>query len=175
MIIKGKRVKSNYEYRKIYGLWRNMIDRCYKPANASYKYYGAVGVEVSDRWLMFNNFVEDIDKIRGFDYNLFFQGLLTLDKDKFGNSKMYSLENCCFISKEENNKYKPNQQKIVIGTSPNGEIYEFLNQSEFAREHNLRQSTINDCLNGKCKSHKGWKFNYKNKCYNRQTAIESVA
>lgn len=47
---------------------------------------------------------------------------------------------------------------VKVGVSPNGEIFEFFNQSKFSKEHNLRQSTIADCLSGKCKTHKGWKF-----------------
>ena len=35
------------------------------------------------------------------------------------------------------------------------------NAKDIAKEHNLRQSSIGDCLNGKCKTHKKWKFYYK--------------
>ena len=163
MIIEGKRIKKeNIVYRKIYGIWKNMNDRCYKETYRYYKNYGLKGVYVCKRWHELNNFIEDIDKIDGFDFDLFINGNLTLDKDsKIKNNNVYSLENCRFITKEENNKFKPHQQKDIIGISPEGIIYEFFNQSEFAREHNLRQSTIGDCLNGKCKTHKKWKFYYK--------------
>ena len=63
---------------------------------------------------------------------------------------------------------------MVIGISPNGEEFQFYNQSEFARQHGLRQSSIGDCLNNKCKTHKGWKFIIKNNSYNRLETIESI-
>ena len=141
-----------------------MMDRCYKKSYKAYKNYGNKGVFVCERWHTFNNFLEDLDKIKGFNLDLFLNGKICLDKDKIGNSKEYSLDKCCFISLEENNKYKPNQQKLIIGISPNNEIYEFYNQSQFAKDYGLRQSCIGDCLSGKCKTHKGWKFYFlKNK------------
>jgi len=162
--IKGKRVKENIEYRKIYGVWKNMMYRCYNPKNKEYRLYGGNGVVVCNRWKNLDNFIEDIDKIEGFDYELFFnyKNKLSLDKDKRNyNNKIYDITNCQFLLKEENNKFKPNQQKVVIGISPNNEEFQFYNQSEFARQHGLRQSSIGDCLNNKCKTHKGWKFYYK--------------
>lgn len=157
MIVK-KRTK---EYRRIYKLWKNMMDRCYNTNHSRYKLYGGNGVIVCERWHTLNNFCEDIDKIQGFDYELFMSGILCLDKDKKNyNNKIYDIHNCQFITKAENNKFKPNQQKLVIGISPNGDKFEFYNQSEFARNNGLRQSCIGDCLNNKCKTHKGWKFYY---------------
>lgn len=162
MVIKGKRTKKNIVYKKVYSVWKNMYDRCYKETCVYYKNYGLKGVTICERWHSLDNFIEDIDKIDGFDFELFINGCLSLDKDsKIRNNTIYSLENCKFISKEENNKFKPHQQKDAIGISPNGIKYEFFNQSEFAREHGLKQSTINDCLNGRCKTHKKWKFYYK--------------
>ena len=159
MIITGTRnKKTNVFYNRIYTTWRNMINRCYNPTHFAYKNYGAKGVVVCDRWQTLNNFIEDIDKILGFDLQLFLNGELSLDKDKIGDSKQYSLNHCCWISKQENNQYKPNQQKTIVGISPLGEKYVFNNQSEFAREHNLTQFGISACLCGKFKQYKKWKF-----------------
>jgi len=33
-----------------YGIWFTMINRCYRPEADSYKYYGARGIYVCDRW-----------------------------------------------------------------------------------------------------------------------------
>ena len=139
-----------------------MNDRCYNKNHKRYHLYGGRGVTVCEKWRTFNGFVEDIDSIEGFDLDLFLKGKIHLDKDSIDmENKVYCIEKCRFISIQENNKYKPNQQKITIGIDPNGERYEFFNQSQFAKDHNLRQSCISDCLRGKCKTHKGWKFSYK--------------
>lgn len=163
MIIQGSRNrKTNDIYNKVYQLWYNMIARCTKEKHPRYKDYGAIGITVCERWKELDNFIEDIDLIDGFDEHLLLLGKIHLDKDKKNaNSKQYSLENCSFITIEENNKYKPNQQKLIIGISPNGKEYEFFNQSEFARENGLEQTSISSCIKGKLKTHKGWKFSEK--------------
>lgn len=162
LIIQGTRNDKNIIYRKLRHLWRNMIDRCYNEKHPAYKNYGAKGVIVCDEWKTLDGFIETIDKVAGWEYSAFINGELALDKDrvKSGN-KVYAPELCCFVTKEENNRIKPNQQRIVIATSPSGEQYEFSNQSLFAKQHNLRQSTIADCLSGRVKKHKGWTFRYK--------------
>ena len=164
MIIKGSRnKKTNIVYKKVYSVWKNMIDRCYKTNHKRYCNYGKQGYYVCDRWQTFDNFVNDIDKIDGFNFKDFLDGNLTLDKDmkEYGN-KEYCLEKCCWISKEKNNKYKPNQQIEIIAISPTGVKYIFCNQSQFAKEHNLSQSKISECLSGKRSGYKHWKFFRKN-------------
>ena len=163
MIINDRRKNKNKIYAIVYGKWYNMMDRCYNKKSKLFKNYGEKGICVCERWHDFELFLEDFDKIDGFDITLLKDGKLSLDKDKKkkGNT-IYCLELCTLITKEENNKYKPHQQKTIIGISPNNDYYEFDNQSEFARKHNLRQSSITDCLRGKCKTHKKWKFYYKN-------------
>lgn len=175
MIITNRNKKTNPLYKKIYSVWYNMMYRCYNKKCKDYKYYGQVGVVVEERWHTFNNFVEDVDKITGFDLNLFLLGKLELDKDTLKeNNKVYCLEFCSFVEHSKNNKYKPNQQKTVIAISPDNIQYEFVNQSEFARLHGLRQSTISDCLSGIVKRHKGWKFYYKSDGLEDSETIESI-
>jgi len=146
------------KYReKVYNLWYNMNRRCYDKKSQRFNSYK--DVSVCDRWLTFSNFIEDVEHIDGFNYHAFMSGELTLDKDyKSVNVKMYSMDTCLFISKEYNNKIKPNQQYRFIAISPSGKEYEGVNQSDFARKFNLKQNGINSCLNGSRKSHMGWKF-----------------
>lgn len=160
---KGTRTDSNILYKKLRKLWKHMMDRCYKESDPAYKNYGGKGVKVAVEWQTLNGFFESVDKVDGWNQELFLKGLIALDKDsKNRNNKIYSLDMCKFITLEENNKVKPNQQKEIVGISPSGEEFVFYNQSEFSRIHNLRQSTIGDCLNGKVKFHKGWQFKYAN-------------
>lgn len=44
--------------------------------------------------------------------------------------------------------------------SSEGKVFSSYNQSEFAKTHGLRQSTISDCLSGRVNVHKGWTFKY---------------
>ena len=153
------RTYDNLMFKKVYFLWRNMMQRCYNNKHPAYKNYGNKGVEVETRWHDLNNFIEDVDKIEGFNKDTFLEGKLYLDKDtEHLNNKIYCLGRCTFVSSEESNSMKPNQQQYFIAISPTGERYISHNQSEFAREHNLAQNKISMCLKGINKTHKKWKF-----------------
>ncbi len=66
----------------VYAVWRAMIQRCTSPKAHDWRWYGAKGVTVCDRWLSFANFYVDMGEPNG----------LTLDRiDPFGN---YEPENC---------------------------------------------------------------------------------
>lgn len=44
-----------------YGIWRSMKSRCYVKSSSNYRYYGAKGVTVCDRWLKdFRVFLADM-------------------------------------------------------------------------------------------------------------------
>lgn len=142
--------------------WYNMTARCYDVKHPRYKDYGGHGVYIDDEWRNKETFLADAILLPGYDETKLLSGLLHLDKDsRIAGNDVYSKHTCAFISIEENNTYKPNQMVAFIGTSPNSEEFEGLNQSEFARQHNLRQSTIADCLNGRVVKHCGWTFRYK--------------
>ena len=149
--------------QKLYMIWWHIKDRCYNPNNERYHLYGAKGVVMCEEWKEFKSFLSDIREIDGYSEEDILNGKIHLDKDsiELGN-KIYSKEKCVFISIEMNNKFKPNQMKPFKAISPKGEEYVAFNQSEFAREHDLRQSTIADCLKGRVKKHRGWSFSFKN-------------
>src|SRR5574343_268663 len=149
--------KTNMLFKKIYSIWYNMNSRCNNHNHPRYDDYGGSGYYVCDRWKKLDNFILDIDKVQGFNEEELLKGNLSLDKDTVINgNKEYSLQTCAFISKSENNKFKPNQQKEFKAISPDGTIYYGFNQSDFAKMHNLSQCKISMCLNMKVAKHKGW-------------------
>lgn len=75
--------------------WTGMVNRCYNPKVYAYPWCGKLGVIVSERWLKFENFLEDMG-IRPKD--------MSIDRiDPFGN---YELDNCRWADKfvQANNK-----------------------------------------------------------------------
>jgi len=73
-----------------YYAWNNMVQRCINPKNCNYKNYGKRGIEVSDRWLKFDNFFEDMGiKPEG----------LTIER--IDNDKGYYKENCKWDTQAE--------------------------------------------------------------------------
>lgn len=90
--------------RKAYLLWCGILARCYNKNVVGYKSYGARGVYVSDDWLNYSVFEEEIKSLDGYDAWLNNEGY-HIDKDKYaveGKTKCYSKETCCFIPAEEN-------------------------------------------------------------------------
>lgn len=161
MIIEN-RTDKNIIYNKIRTLHKNMKARCYNKNNKRYPMYGGKGIYVHDEWLNLNDFIDTIDKVQGFDLDLLLKGEITLDKDtKYLGNKVYSIDTCLFISNKENNNFKPNVHIPIIATSPEGIEYTFYNKTLFAKEHNLKVTTICDCLSGRIKKHKLWSFKLK--------------
>jgi hypothetical protein len=80
-----------------------MKQRCSNPNTVSYKYYGALGVTVCERWLEFWNFVEDMGGRPSPEHTL-----ERLDRD--GN---YEPGNCCWAMHAEQAMNKRNTKLSV--------------------------------------------------------------
>lgn len=78
---------------RLYRIYKLVVKRCYDKTDKSYKYYGAKGVTVYNKWL--NNFISFYNWSINNDYN----DKLTLDRiDVNGN---YEPSNCRWISEKE--------------------------------------------------------------------------
>jgi hypothetical protein len=87
----------------LYQTWQNMLRRVYDTTRHNWKNYGGNGVTICDRWLCFEYFLEDIEKIDGYNLELILSGNLVLDKDSKDRArKLYSVETCTWMSKESN-------------------------------------------------------------------------
>lgn len=71
---------------RLYRIWSHMKDRCYRPGNNRYQYYGGRGIDVCEEWK--NNFTTFYDwaMANGYKENL--------SIDRIDNDKGYSPENC---------------------------------------------------------------------------------
>jgi hypothetical protein len=65
---KEKSVKKSTKYaddRPLYRTWYSMKTRCLNEKHEAYPNYGGRGIKVCDRWMKFENFEEDINKLIG--------------------------------------------------------------------------------------------------------------
>ena len=108
---------ENVAHDKAYGVWSDMIRRCYSERNKAYK-----GCSVCDEWHIYDNF-------RTWFNERYFDGC-TLDKDWIKKwNRVYSPNNCCLIPMELNQliiKHKGVNNGLPIGVAfdaKNGKYY----------------------------------------------------
>lgn len=123
-------------YHRLARVCYKMHDRCNNPNQKCYKNYGGRGVYYCDKWATVKGFLEDVDKIPGWDERLFMEHKLQLDKD-FRNpgNKEYSVDNCMWIDKFT--AYNVETKVYEHGTM----------KTAFARKHGLSYSTFLGVLN----------------------------
>jgi hypothetical protein len=81
-----------------YRIWQSMLNRCRRPQDISYKYYGGRGIRVCERWASFEDFLADMGPIPA-----------PLSIDRVDNDGHYEPGNCRLATPKEqaSNKRKP--------------------------------------------------------------------
>lgn len=108
--IDGRYKKYNYEFKnhRIKEIFNGMRVRCYNTGNKDYRWYGAKGIKVCDEWLDNPLLFEEWALSNGYTDDL------TIDR--IDENKDYCPENCRWISREENTRYKSTTQEITVGS-----------------------------------------------------------
>lgn len=76
---------------KTYRIWAGMMSRCTSPTCKDYKFYGAKGIKVCERWTDFANFLADMGEATG-----------DMTIDRIDESKDYEYGNCQWLSHSDN-------------------------------------------------------------------------
>ncbi len=100
----SKRQKRNLWGGIEYNAWVAMKQRCYNPKAVGYKYYGARGITVCERWMhSFRNFLQDMGR----------KPLPELSLERMDNNGNYEPRNCCWAtsSAQSRNKRKPKSHR----------------------------------------------------------------
>ena len=85
--------KHGMSHTKLHNIWVAMRQRCYRPSNKSYRWYGGKGIKICTEWITSTTF------IRWAKENGYEEGLSI---DRIDSSKDYAPENCRWLTKSEN-------------------------------------------------------------------------
>lgn len=110
----------------LYNTWSGMIIRCYRKSHQAYRFYGARGITVCERWKKsFKSFVSDMGDKPSEYHSL----------DRINNKLGYSIDNCRWILLIHQNRNKSTNSTITM----NGET---LCLAEWAERLNISIRTI---------------------------------
>lgn len=86
----------HWKNKRIQGIFKGMVRRCYTETNRDYRWYGAKGIKIYDKWMKNPTLFEEWAVNNGYADNL------TIDR--IDSNKDYSPDNCRWISLEENSR-----------------------------------------------------------------------
>lgn len=103
--------KTDWNNERIKGIFDGMKQRCYNNKNKSYMQYGGKGIKICDEWLDNPKSFEEWSLRSGYNDNL------TIDRKD--SNLDYCPDNCRWVTKESNSKYKSTTSLIDV----DGEIH----------------------------------------------------
>ncbi len=106
-------------------IWKLMNGRCHNKKSPDYPRYGGRGIKICERWLTFENFLEDMGERPSNRHSI----------DRKDNDGDYCPENCRWATDLEQACNKPTTYKVVV----NGET---ISIDEWARRNGLQPRTI---------------------------------
>lgn len=88
-----------------YNVWATMVQRCTNQNNKSYPNYGGRGINICDRWRVFENFYADMGNRPSKSHSI----------DRVDVNGIYELTNCRWVTSESQNRNKRMQKNNTTG------------------------------------------------------------
>lgn len=140
---KCRAVKHGMNRTKIYSVYANIKYRCYNSNHHEFHNYGGKGIIVCDEWLGENGFANFYEWALNNGYE---EGLTI---DRLNSDGNYEPNNCQWITRSENTaksnkicQHRKANKGTYYGIDSDGNYYEFVNASQFAREHALNPNMV---------------------------------
>lgn len=90
--------KTSHTRKRLYSILSGMKERCYNKEDKNYKFYGGKGISICEEWLNDKDVFVEWALLNGY-----VQGLTI---DRIDENKNYCPENCRWVSRANNAKYK---------------------------------------------------------------------
>lgn len=97
----GHRTKAKTS--KVYMTWGRMVKRCYNKNDSSYSRYGGRGISVCKRWLIFENFLENMGEPPTKNHSI----------DRINNDGNYCKSNCRWATSKQQQRNTRNNLMIT--------------------------------------------------------------
>lgn len=100
--LKLRNTTHNLSGSRAYAVWAGMKDRCRNPNNAKFNNYGGRGIDISESWVDFDNFVADMG-----------QPPKGLTLERVDNELGYSKENCTWVRRVDQTRNRSITLKLT--------------------------------------------------------------
>jgi len=97
-----RKYPSDTTKSKSYHTWQSMRDRCFNSKNSRYASYGGRGIKVCDKWLKFENFLEDMGQPPSPKHSI----------DRINNDGDYEPSNCRWSNNTEQTRNQSSNIRI---------------------------------------------------------------
>lgn len=149
-------INKNREDYRLYKIWSDMKYRCSNPNCKKYHLYGGRGIKISENWMSYINFYNDMwqsyqEHCREF-------GVKDTTIDRINPDKGYYAENCRWATNQEQRINVRDKETYIAINIQNGDIFKFNNLTEFCKKYGFTRQRATECISGKKEQHKGYIF-----------------
>ncbi|MFC1854192.1 hypothetical protein ACFL27_28750 [candidate division CSSED10-310 bacterium] len=157
---KTSAIKHGQKNTRLYSVWISIKTRCHNPKVNAYKYNGALGIKMCERWQKnFLNFKADMGE--SYQEHVAQHGVKNTTLLRIDKEKDYQPSNCRWATKAEQafNTRKKKRQFMAIRVS-DCSLETSSNITEFAQKHGLSRCCISTALHGHTKDnrYRDWIF-----------------